>query len=69
MRMDSEIKKIIKKYEKYGWYLHREGKHYIYKNPRGGTVTVSKSASTQGAFKAIERDFKSQEREWKKESA
>jgi len=62
--MDNEIKKIIKAAKKRGWYLHRIGKHYIYKHDNGGTVTVSKSASTQGAFQAIKRDFNNEEKKW-----
>lgn len=62
--MNSEMKKIIKEAIKRGWYLHRTGKHYMYKHEKGGAVTVSKSASTQGAFQAVKRDFKNEERKW-----
>ncbi len=62
--MDGEMKKIIKEAKKRGWYLHRTGKHYIYKHERGGAVTVSKSASTKGAFQAVKRDFNNEERKW-----
>lgn len=62
--MDGEMKKIIKEAKKRGWYLHRTGKHYIYKHVNGGIVTISKSASSQGAFQAVKRDFKNEERKW-----
>ena len=62
--MDSQLKKVIKEAEKRGWVLQRTGKHYIYKHENGGTVTVSKTASTQGAFQAVKRDFKNEERKW-----
>jgi predicted RNA binding protein YcfA (HicA-like mRNA interferase family) len=55
--MNREIRKIVKKYEKRGWYLDRIGKHYVYKHKEGGCVTVSSTASDQNAFKSIERDF------------
>jgi len=64
MAINREVKKVVKKYESNGWYLDRIGKHYIYKHPKGGCVTVSSTASDQNAFKKIERDFKNEERKW-----
>lgn len=58
--MNREIRKIVKKYEQYGWYLDRIGKHHVYKHPEGGCVTVSSTASDVNAFRSIERDFLSE---------
>ncbi len=60
--MDNETKKVIKEYEKKGWYLYRKNKHLIYKHPDGGTVTISGTVSNRNNHWCIKRHFNKEER-------
>jgi len=60
--MSSEIQKVLKEAEDRGWYLQRKKKHYVYKHPRGGCVTVSKTLSEPRSWKDAKQNFLRQER-------
>lgn len=55
---DKDLRKLIKPFiDNEGWVFERIGKHYFFKHPKGGTVTVSKTASDRNAYRKIEKDF------------
>lgn len=60
--MDKNLKKLIKEYEDRGWYLERKKKHYIYKHPDGGVVSVSSTVSDVNMRWGVRKDFKNEER-------
>jgi len=60
--MDRKTKELVKEYEDKGWYLHRTGKHLIYKHKDGGTVTISGTTSDRNDHWNIKRYFRKEER-------
>lgn len=54
-----DVKQIIKRAEKQGWYLERNNKHMVFKHPDAerGTVTVSNSTTDRYALLKIRRNF------------
>ncbi len=60
--MDKNIKKIVDFFVLRGWFHHRTGKHYIYKHPKGGTVTISRTASRRNYLKDVKNNFLREER-------
>jgi len=54
---NKDLRKIIKPFLNNGWIFLRNGKHYFFKHENGNTVTVSKTASDERAFKNIKNDF------------
>lgn len=55
--MDKNLKKIIDYFMLRGGCLHRTEKHYIYNHPKGGTVTISRTASKRNYMKDVKNNF------------
>jgi len=58
--MNNKLDKVLSNARANGWYIHRVGKHTIWKHPNGGTVTTSKSPSCHRAIANIKKDFERQ---------
>lgn len=44
--------------KRYGFALHREKKHYIFKHPSGAVLTCSKSSRNRHSLANVEADIK-----------
>lgn len=60
-KLNKDVERVVKEALARGWFLDRIGKHFVYKHPEGGCVTVSKSPSDVKAWRKIEKDFINEE--------
>jgi len=58
MTCSSERRALLSLIEQHGFVLHRQGKHYVFKNASGKTLVVSKSATDRRAFLNIKATMK-----------
>jgi len=58
MALKDDRRALIQLAKSYGFALHRQTKHYIFKNKEGKTLVCGKSCSDWRSIKNVERDIK-----------
>lgn len=58
MALKDNRRAVIALAESYGFVLHRETKHYIFKHPSGKTLVTSKSSLDRRLLKNVESNIK-----------
>lgn len=58
MAMKDNRRSLFALTKQYGFALHRQGKHYVFKHSSGKILICSKSTDDWRALKNVERDIK-----------
>lgn len=58
MALKDNRRELFELVARYGFALHRQTKHYVFKNAQGKTVVCSKSTMDKRSLKNVERDIK-----------
>jgi hypothetical protein len=58
MALKDTRRELFELVARYGFVLHRQTKHFVFKNAEGKTLVCSKSTMDRRSLKNVERDIK-----------
>lgn len=58
MGLNDTRRELFDLVRRYGFVLHRQGRHFVFKHSSGKTLVCSKSTDDRRALRNVERDIK-----------